>query len=495
MTALIANVIALVLFTVAAAGVRAADIAVVMSSDAEVYQEALEGFREAARHRIVGVQNLKNSAAGGRDELIKLRATTKPDLVFAIGTPALQLVAREITDIPVVHAMVLNPATVSPAAGKNSTGITMNPAAEQVMSLIKELNPKFRRIGVIFDPSKSAHLVAPARQAAQKAGLQLVSKEIHSPGEIIGALNSLRNEIDLLYLLPDETIVADEILQRIFLFSFDNKIPVLGFSERHTQTGALLSLAHGSVKDMGRQAAQLANTLIADKKPALPAPLPPRETKLTVNVKTAHKLGIDIPDSIINRADNAIKAPVYREGDWWVFRIKILSHSAPPRIQDHRVLYKNGKFESRDPSFLDGGDSFVWPSIYPFPSVYLTDPQRKWLDFPLLPGKAWSYRFIRTYFGRGTSNAPGFSYGTASAEVIGQTSQLVKTAAGQFRAIEIQRRDSAVKSGAPLQLTYYYSPQTKSVIKSSVYDARYRHPVGYQFELELIAYGNDADGK
>jgi len=56
MRALFANFLALLLFAVAAMGVRAADIAVVMSSDANVYQGALEGFREVVRHRILSAQ-------------------------------------------------------------------------------------------------------------------------------------------------------------------------------------------------------------------------------------------------------------------------------------------------------------------------------------------------------------------------------------------------------------------------------------------------------
>ena len=50
-----AKVLTLILLAGLTANLRAADTAVVMSSDAEVYQETLEGFRDVARHRIVGV--------------------------------------------------------------------------------------------------------------------------------------------------------------------------------------------------------------------------------------------------------------------------------------------------------------------------------------------------------------------------------------------------------------------------------------------------------
>src|SRR5688572_9186746 len=200
MKVLVANVLALLLLAVSALGVRAADIAVVMGSDASAYQETLEGFKEVARHRIVGVQTLKEDSASWRDAIRKLRSTIEPDLIFAIGTAALQAVAGEINHIPVVHAMVFNPFAVANSSGKNITGISMIPSINQSISLLKELNPKYRRVGVIFDPSRSGPLVSQARSVAQKENIHLIAKEIRSPGEIAGALNSLENDIDALWL-------------------------------------------------------------------------------------------------------------------------------------------------------------------------------------------------------------------------------------------------------------------------------------------------------
>src|SRR4026209_9316 len=163
MKLLLANVFMLLLLAASAVVVRAADIAVVMGSDASAYQEALEGFREVAQHRIVSVQTLKENPSGWRDELKKLRSTIEPDLVFAIGTSALHAVAGDINNIPIVHAMVFNPFAVANSSGKTITGISMIPSPNQSMSLIKELNPKYRRIGVIFDPARNGPLLPQAR--------------------------------------------------------------------------------------------------------------------------------------------------------------------------------------------------------------------------------------------------------------------------------------------------------------------------------------------
>jgi putative ABC transport system substrate-binding protein len=454
MKTLVANVFLFLSLVVAAVPAGAENIAVVMSSDAPAYNEALKGFRETTQHRIVSVQTLKSDASTWRGEVQKLRSVVEPDLVFVIGTSALQAIAGEITNIPVVHAMVFNPLSVSSAAGKNIIGISMNPSAAQVISLIRELNPKYRRIGTMVDPSRSGPLFFQARSVFQKEGFQLVSREIRSASEIGGALKSFENEIDVLWLWPDEQFLTEEILQRIFLFSFERKIPVLGLSERHNDMGALVSLSYNSVKDMGRQAGELANRLFEAGKPTVVPHI--TQLKLTVNFKTARKFGVKIPDSIVNRTDNVVKAPVYRDGDWWIF--------------------------------LAGGDQPGTPSFLPFASVYLKDPQRQWLHFPLTSGKMWSFHYLRR-------NLVGKTYpGTsayATAEVVGEAAELIQTQAGTFKTIQINRTDAL---NGVAYLTYFYSPRAKSVVKlkAEAITSVVSPPTRRLYELELIAYGNAA---
>jgi putative ABC transport system substrate-binding protein len=465
-----------------AAKVYAESVAVVMSADAKVYQEALEGFREVVRHRIVSVQTLNEKPSGWRDEIRKLRSTIEPDLVFVIGTPALQVVSGDITNIPIVHVLAFNPFSSTISAGKNVYGISMIPSAGQVISLLKELSPKIRRVGTIYDPSRSGLLFSQAHAAFQKSGLQLLGKEAHSAGDIGASLKSLQSDIEILWLWPDEKFLADDILQRILLFSFERKKPLLGLSERHTEMGALLSLSYGSAKDMGNQAGELVNRILG-RATTSPAPLTmPRQFKLTVNLKSARKLDVKVPDSIIQRADNAVKAPVYKEGDWWVFRINMIDPSGATKTEVHRVMFSNDKFASDDPSFLSGGDVAGTPYFLPFASVYLTDPARRWLDFPLVAGKKWSFRYrVR---GGGFAGGPRFSFKSADAdaEVIGKASHPIETAAGKFVAIEIGRTDNV--GGI---LAYYYSPQSQSVVKLRARGSGYQKG---QYELELIAYGN-----
>ena len=125
-------VLALVLSVgVTASPAAAARVAVLMSSKVNEYEEALKGFKEATSHQIVAVYDMDGDPERGRKYLAEIEAKVKPDLIFAVGIWALQVVASRPSSIPVVYAMVLNPPSVLGADAKNVTGASMNVPVEQ----------------------------------------------------------------------------------------------------------------------------------------------------------------------------------------------------------------------------------------------------------------------------------------------------------------------------------------------------------------------------
>jgi len=453
------------------------EVAVIKSSDADVYNESLVGFRQTIRHRVVAEYDIRGDFERGGKVLAKLRSTVTPNLLFTVGTPALQAASGKKSSLPVVYSMVFNPNSIIGTEPKNITGVSMNVSVKETFRLFKELSPNIRRVGVVFNPTKSGYLVIQAVAVARKQGIQLVTRQIRSANKAIQAVNSLRGKIDALWIVPNETILADEVFQYMLLFSYENRVPVLGLSERQTEMGALLSLSYKSSKDMGRQAGEMANRILRESKSVRIPPTTPRQVKLSVNLRAARKLKVEVPNNLLEKADNAVKAPVYNEGDWWVFQIK----EEGKRPWNARVTYKDGKFDSDEPAFLRGEDIPDEPSFLAFASVYLNDPEKKWLDFPLVPGKEWSFQYRRSTF---ISGRP--SMGHAYAEVIRPVAQPIKTQAGTFSAIKIRRSDM-LQYQIQVDFTYLYSPETKSVIKliADVIGGSGRH-----FEMELIKFGH-----
>jgi len=286
----------------------AGDVAVIVSARVDAYDEALRGFKRSLRHRIVAEYDMAGDFGRGREIVSEIKLKVKPDLIFAVGIWALQVVIGETTNIPVVYAMVLNPPSIIGASSKNVTGASMNVPVDQTMHLFKQLGPQIRRLGVVFDRAKTGYLLSAAEAIAREQELQLITREIRSPREAIPALDSLQGEgIDALWILPDDTILAPEVVQYMLLFSYRNKVPLLGLSERHAQMGALLSLSFASSEDIGRQAGEVANSLLEGKTAAEIPYTTARLVKLIVNLKAAQKLGIEIPKSIIAMADNLIQ--------------------------------------------------------------------------------------------------------------------------------------------------------------------------------------------
>ncbi len=290
-----------------ASPVDAANVAVIMGANVYAYKEALRGFKETLSHRIVAEYDMEGDFDRGQKIMSEIQAKIKPDLIFAVGIWALQVAAGRTTSLPVVYAMVLNPPSVAGAGAKNITGASMNVPVELTMQLFKQLGPKFRRVGIIFNAAKTGYLVSQAESVAREKGLQLIVKQIRSPKEAFQALGFLQGKIDALWILPDETILAREVVQYMMLFSFRKKVPLLGLSERQARMGAVISVSFGSSNDIGRQAGELAVKILGGKMPARIPYTRARRVKVTVNLKAAQKLGMEIPRSILEKADQIIQ--------------------------------------------------------------------------------------------------------------------------------------------------------------------------------------------
>src|SRR5262249_46261267 len=138
-------------------------------------------------------------------------------------------------------------------------------------------------------------------------GLQLVTREVSQPKELPAALDSLRDQMDGFWIVPDEALLQQALVDKMLGFAGKADIPVLGLSDLHAEKGALLALYFASSEDIGRQAGELAQAIVGGR-PAADLPYTTARTfKLAVNLKIAQKLGIRIPKEILDRATNVIQ--------------------------------------------------------------------------------------------------------------------------------------------------------------------------------------------
>ncbi len=279
----------------------AAEIAILKSSNIKAYNDAVEGFKAAAPNGSTFWEyDLDGDLDRGRKLARKIRASDAA-LVLAVGLKAAMAAKLEIVDTPVIYVMVLDPSKHDLTA-PNMTGILLEVPLDRQLGTIQSLLPGQRRVGVLYDPSKTSAVVEEARRQAKANGLELVAAQVASEKDVPASLRTLLPTVGALWLVPDSTVLTDESLRFILNTALDQKVPVIGFSPEFVRSGALLSLSV-NYGDIGRQAGNLARRIL-DGRVSLPLKAVPAERiKMTLNLKTARFLGIDIPKEIEARAD------------------------------------------------------------------------------------------------------------------------------------------------------------------------------------------------
>ena len=131
--------------------------------------------------------------------------------------------------------------------------------------------------------------------------------------------------------------------------------------------------------------------------------------------------------------------------------------------------------------------------------MYSNHPVIKNFNFPLVPGKKWSFRYSRPEYGLIQSyGAPSDRLGNAEVEVIGPLAKPVETLAGNFEVVEIRRithsHVGSLGDDPDIEIVYFYSPHTKSVVKLTAKLSKVvtDPTIPDHIEMELIKYGRKA---
>ncbi|MCK5244609.1 MAG: hypothetical protein KAJ90_05010 [Desulfobacterales bacterium] len=267
------------------------EIVAVQSIRIRPYEEAIEGFRSVCNVRM---KRLVLRELQGRDVVDKINEI-RPEMVLAIGLDALLRVKR-VKEIPVVYLMVLNPWSALDC--DNITGVCMDiPQKEQLTSVCRVL-PNVKNIGLLYDPVRTGHFAERAQHAATEIGIKLIANRIDRPMDVPLAVNGMKGKIDLFWMLPDLTVITPETVEFLLLFSLENEIPVLAFSEKYVELGALMSIGIDAF-DIGRQAGEMAQEILSGRDVKRVQPVDARKSVISINMKIAEKLGIVINKKMI----------------------------------------------------------------------------------------------------------------------------------------------------------------------------------------------------
>lgn len=270
---------------------EAFEVIAVKSSDITPYTDAIEGFRKSCSCNVTELDN------GGSTNLVQKILKKSPDAVLTVGTSAFREVSS-IKDLPVIYTMVM-PSEVNNLKHENIYGVNIDVSPEAAVRTLKDIFPDRKRIGILYDPKNTGAYVREATEISVKQGMKIIARSVRNTSDVPKILAEMEGKIDLFWMLPDVTVITNESVQTLLLFSFENNVPVFTFSRKYVELGAVLSLSINPF-DMGVRAGEIAAALSEGKNSS--ARVNAKKTVLTINRKVAAKMCIHISDETLRRA-------------------------------------------------------------------------------------------------------------------------------------------------------------------------------------------------
>jgi putative ABC transport system substrate-binding protein len=279
-------------------------IVILKSHDLEPFNQAMAGFVAACPMHITEY-DLRGTKKEESSIMQRLTAA-KPRLIVAIGPLAAQVTRENLRDVPMIFVMVSNPPKHG-LQGANLAGVSLDIPVQTQLARYKALVPTLKTLGVIYDPTKTGAMVTEARGTVNTLGFQLLSAPVSTPKEVPAALRSLLGKIDALWMVPDDTVVTPDSFKFLLLTALENNLPFVTVSDIFVEAGALASLSP-DYTDVGRQGCQLATDLESGRlRPADAMVVPPAKVNLAINLKTASKIGLQLPPEVIQSANKVYR--------------------------------------------------------------------------------------------------------------------------------------------------------------------------------------------
>ena len=220
---------------------------------------------------------------------------------------------RATSVVPIVFAVSGDPVgaglvTSLARPGGNVTGLSIQQtdSAGKRIELLREIVPGLRRLAVLANPDSPNVVLelAEIQAAARSIGLDVARSEIRRAADIDSTFELLKARADAVYVVSDPLVNSNR--NRIGMLAVDARLPTIyGFREL-VEAGGLMSYGP-NLPDLYRRAAEIVDKILRGMKPGeIPVEQPTR-FDLVINLTTARALGLDVPMSLLGRADEVIE--------------------------------------------------------------------------------------------------------------------------------------------------------------------------------------------
>jgi putative tryptophan/tyrosine transport system substrate-binding protein len=237
------------------------------------------------------------------------------NVIAASATTAAPAAKAATTTIPIAFVAAQDPVRLGLVAslarpGGNITGINFvsGELAAKRLDLLHELLPRAVRVAVLVNPADAANTASILRDvdaAARAIGLQVQALNASTSGEINGAFENVgRDRPDALFVGANTLLTARHI-QVVQLAAF-HRLPAVYPSREFAEVGGLMSYG-ASVTDAYRQMGVYTGRILKGVKPADLPVVQSSKFDLVINAETARMLGLEVPPTLLARADEVIE--------------------------------------------------------------------------------------------------------------------------------------------------------------------------------------------
>ncbi len=292
-------------------------VGILLYSEQASYQNAFKGLLEQMKFQGFGEEKVEfeiRNAQGKKDSVIEATKEFKAkglDLIIVFGTPAIIVVAKEIKDTPVVFSMVFDPIGAGivnfwESSGNNLTGSSTWISMVSLVNVLRKICP-VKRLGVIYtgEEKQTVSQLRELQKLERRMKFTVVPAnltKVEDAGEVVNQL--ALPTVDSIFITGG-TVVGDS-LKQILEVAEIARIPTAAHLMERAEDGVLLAVAANSFS-LGRLAGQKASEVLRGIKPEYIPIEYLEQYDIGINMKTARRIKMDMPDTFLKIATKVIE--------------------------------------------------------------------------------------------------------------------------------------------------------------------------------------------
>jgi ABC-type uncharacterized transport system substrate-binding protein len=247
------------------------------------------------------------------DEIAAEFVRRNVDVILTLSTPAVVAAKQATTVIPIVFAAAGDPVEAGLVAslarpGGNVTGLSSQTAdlAAKRLEILREVVPGLRRLAILSNVGNRLAVLEmrEVQAAASTLRLEVVTLEIQRGEDIAPFFEALKARPDALYVWLDALLLTNRI--RINTLALTARLPMMTATRDSVEVGGLISYGP-NFPELWRRAGDYVDKVLRGAKPADIPVEQPTKFDLAINLTTARALGLEVPPTLLARADEVIE--------------------------------------------------------------------------------------------------------------------------------------------------------------------------------------------